>query len=274
MIAVFGSSGTLGRAIRRLVGEGKFHTREDWDLRTLRGIRRFLHDFLEGSEAVINAAAYTDVDGAEREPVLAFRINAQFPKVLAQVCREANVKLIHLSTDYVFDGEVGYYYEDDPPQPRSVYGKSKLLGEMYVLEEYPEAMVVRTSWIFGEGGRNFFSRLPLKLLAGETVFAHDLQTSSPTYAPFLARILLRMLEEDLPGGIYHITGKLPLTPFDGAILLADELNSTSRIVRSVPEGFMDIRPRSSVLLSSRYAYPMPSFIDSVRDYLATVKSLP
>lgn len=274
MVGVIGSTGTLGRAIVEIVPDIRAHSRGEFDLRNVRDVRPFLRRFLKGLSVVINAAAYTDVDGAEKDPVSATLVNADFPRALAQVCGEMGVRLFHVSTDYVFDGRVGFYYEDDYPQPLGVYGKSKLLGERYVLEENPDAVVIRTSWLYGPGGRNFFSRLPLMLLEGKEVNAHDRQVSSPTYAPFLARIILKMIEENVPGGIYHVTGRTPITPYQAAVLLADTLNSTSRIVLYDPGSSMDIRPEVSVLLSSRYRYEAPSFIGSMLEYVTRLKSLP
>ncbi len=274
MVGIIGSTGTLGRALMELMPDARVHSRRDFDLRNVKEARPFLSRFLNGLKVVINAAAYTDVDGAERDPVSATLVNADFPKVLAQVCREMGVRLFHVSTDYVFDGQVGFYYEDDYPQPLGVYGKSKLLGERYVLEENPDAVVIRTSWLYGPGGRNFFSRLPLMLLEGREIKAHDRQVSSPTYAPFLARTILKMVEKNVPGGIYHVTGRTPITPYQAAVLLADTLNSTSRIVLYDPGPSMDIRPEVSVLLSSRYRYEAPSFIGSMLEYTTRLKSLP
>ena len=274
MIGLIGSTGTLGRALKELLPILKFHSRRDFDLRRLRDAERYLRGFLRDLKFVINAAAYTDVDGAERNRVEATLVNADFPKVLARVSRDMGVRLVHVSTDYVFDGRVGFYYEDDHPQPLGVYGKSKLLGERYVLEENPDAIVIRTSWLFGPGGRNFFSRLPAMLLRGERIHAHDRQVSSPTYAPFLARVIFEMIEGDVPGGIYHITGRTPITPFQAAVLLADDLNSPSEIVRYDPGTSMGIRPRVSVLLSSRYRYTPPSFLTCMRDYVERLRTAP
>ncbi|NPB04728.1 MAG: NAD(P)-dependent oxidoreductase [Thermotogae bacterium] len=274
MIAILGSTGTLGRALRDRLKTGKFHSRDDFDLRNTKDASRFLDTFLENVNVVINAAAYTDVDGAERDPVSALLVNAQFPKLLASWCRRNGVRLIHVSSDYVFDGRVGFYAEDSLPQPLGVYGKSKLLGEIYVLEEFPEAVVVRTSWLFGPGGRNFLSRLPLKLIKGEDIYAHDEQVSVPTYSPFLAQVLLEMVENFPRGGIYHVVGSVPTTPFRAALLLASDLGSGSRL-HQLPAGVaMKIRPRSSVLLSTRLDLKPVSLVESVRSYLKKLNVTP
>ncbi len=274
MIGLIGSTGTLGRALKELLPIVRFHSRKDLDLRDLKEAEGYLRKFLKDLRFVINAAAYTDVDGAERNRAEATLVNADFPKVLAKVSREMGVRLVHVSTDYVFDGRVGFYHEDDHPQPLGVYGKTKFLGERYVLEENPDAIVIRTSWLYGPGGRNFFSRLPAMLLRGERVYAHDRQLSSPTYAPFLAKVIFEMIEGDVPGGIYHVAGRTPITPLQAAVLLADELNSPSEIVRYDPGDSMEIRPKVSVLLSSRYRYEAPSFLTCMRDYVERLRTAP
>lgn len=272
MIGVIGGTGTLGRALREVLPVIRFHSRREFDLRNVGNVEGYLRRFLRELKVVINAAAYTDVDGAEGNPVEATLVNADFPKVLARVSREMGVRLVHVSTDYVFDGKVGFYYEDDYPQPLGIYGKTKLLGERYVLEENPDAIVIRTSWLYGPGGRNFFSRLPLMLLKGEEVKAHDGQLSSPTYAPFLARIIFEMVEGEVPGGVYHVTGRFPTTPFQAAVLLGDALGSRSRILLRSPGPGMEIRPRTSVLLSSKYRYDAPSFLKCMEEYVAFLRS--
>ncbi len=272
-VAVLGASGTLGRALAEVLGNsGKYHTRKVWDLRKLEGLEDFLFAFLEDVDAVINAAAYTNVNRAEEEREEAFVLNALFPEVLARVSRSLGLKMVHVSTDYVFDGRVGFYREDDEPSPLSVYGRTKLEGERRVLGVYPDALVVRTSWLFGLGGKNFFSRLPFMLKRGEDIYAHSHQLSCPTYAPRLAGVLIGMLRAGLEGGIYHITGKTPTTPYDFALTVSALLHPTSRVVHFLPD--MSIRPRVSVLLSNRYDYPaFPLFEDFSRYYARSVAGL-
>src|SRR6185503_9365594 len=109
---------------------------------------------------VINCATTGDVDRCEREPDWAFAVNEAGPRLLARACREFNAEIVHTSTDYVFDGtKPGYYTQEDKPNPQSVYGKSKLAGEMAVREEAERFFIIRTSWLFGAGGKNFGSRL-------------------------------------------------------------------------------------------------------------------
>jgi dTDP-4-dehydrorhamnose reductase len=162
-------------------------------------------------DVLVNAAAYTHVDRCEREPEAAWRANARAPGVLAEACRRVGARLVHISTDYVFAGDARRpYREDDPPAPRSAYGRSKLAGEEGVRALCPECLVVRTSWVFGRG-RNFVAAILAQAQArrrGEAsgpLRVVDDQHGRPTYAEDLAEGLRRLLEKDARG-LYHLAG--------------------------------------------------------------------
>src|SRR5215831_11512575 len=136
---------------------------------------------------VINCAAATDVDRCEREPEWAFKANQEGPLNLARACLNTGAALVQVSTDYVFDGEKGgFYTQDDRPNPLSVYAKSKLAGESAVAAELDRACIVRSSWIFGKGGKNFGSRVVDLARSGAKLKGVIDQYSIPTYAPDLA----------------------------------------------------------------------------------------
>ncbi|HEX2484581.1 MAG TPA: dTDP-4-dehydrorhamnose reductase [Myxococcota bacterium] len=161
---------------------------------------------------LLNAAAYTDVDGCERDPVRAKTVNAQAPALLAERCREAGVRLFHVSTDYVFDGRAARpLREDDPVAPLSEYGRSKLAGERAVLAASPEFTVVRTSWVFGRG-RNFIRAILARAGAARAdpglgpLRVVDDQVGSPTWADDLAPAVLALLERG-GRGLYHLANR-------------------------------------------------------------------
>ena len=164
-------------------------------------------------DVVVNPAAYTDVDGCERDPDRAYASNALAVRHLAEACRRADAHLVHVSTDYVFDGRKGApYTEWDDPNPLSVYGRSKLAGER---EAGPAATVVRTAWVFGRSGSNFVRTVLDRAAAGEPLRFIDDQTGSPTFADDLAVVLRRLAVDRMPG-LFHVTNAGETTRYDQA----------------------------------------------------------
>lgn len=170
-------------------------------------------------DVVINAAAYTKVDRAESEPDQAYLVNEIAPGLLAKACSAREVGMVHISTDYVFDGSSAQpYAEDAPTNPLSVYGQSKQAGEQAVLAALPSAIVLRTSWLFSQFGNNFLkTMLHLGRERTELNIVSD-QIGGPSYAPHIVQVLLQLAErlnqskEDLnqqqaPSGIYHFAGE-------------------------------------------------------------------
>lgn len=166
-----------------------------------------IHDVLqrEHPDIVINAAAFNDVDGAESQILNAYAVNAMGPGDLASETAELGIPLVHVSTDYVFDGLSDRpYHEDDATNPSSVYGASKLAGEIAVRERNPRHYIVRTAWLYWESGKGFLvsmcghaARTPLRV-------AND-QVGSPTYVPHLAAAIARLIETSA-FGTYHLAG--------------------------------------------------------------------
>ena len=145
--------------------------------------------------AVLNAAAYTRVDDAERDPDEAMRVNAEGPRTLARACREEGIPIVHFSTDYVFDGRSSHPYRpDDPPSPLGAYGRSKWEGERAVREETDRHIILRTAWLFGVQGHNFVKSILRRAGNGERLRVVDDQVGSPTAADDLARAALTALE--------------------------------------------------------------------------------
>ena len=158
-------------------------------------------------DVVINCAAWTDVDGCESDPAHAERANALGPDLLARACREIDGLLITISTDYVFDGtKSGFYTQRDQPNPISIYGQSKLEGERRAQAGWARTVVVRSGYIFGEGGKNFLSTLVPRALRHERLQAISDMVGTPTYAPDLARRLRELAVLDLPG-VFHVVNR-------------------------------------------------------------------
>lgn len=213
-IAVLGNSGQLARALMRVASQCGLRAaaggRPQVDISDYRSVATFLYE--AQPRVVINAAAYTAVDKAESEPDEAFRINVEAPALLAVMCAAAGVPLIHISTDYVFDGQqTRPYVEDDTMQPLSVYGASKAAGEQAVRAGCPHHVILRTSWVYSRDGQNFL-RTMLRL-AGErdTVSVVSDQLGAPTLADDLAQAIVTISSTianaglEGPWGTYHIT---------------------------------------------------------------------
>ncbi len=155
--------------------------------------------------AVINCAAYTNVDGAETDRESATRANADGPENLALACRAVDAGFVTISTDYVFDGlNDGFYTQRDTPRPLGFYGVSKLEGERRAAAAYARTIIVRSGWIFGSGGTNFLSVMPGLLAAGKSITAIGDSYGTPTYAADLAKRLRELAALDIPG-IFHVT---------------------------------------------------------------------
>ena len=155
-------------------------------------------------DLLINAAAFANVDLCEKERDQAFRINADAPRILAEICRDKNAKLIHFSTDYVFDGgKREPYIENDPANPISVYGESKRAGEKFVLQTHDRHLVVRVSWVFGPDRPSFIDGMIKRARENEQIDAIADKFSTPTYTHDIAQMLPQFFEVDVEGGILH-----------------------------------------------------------------------
>ncbi len=167
---------------------------------------------------IINCAAYTAVDRAEDEPEKAFAINAAGPGNLAQIARDKGARLIHISTDYVFDGtKNGAYVETDPPRPLGVYARSKYQGEVKIQANIKEYFILRTAWLYGKNGSNFVATMLKLFNERDYVTVVGDQWGSPTYAPDLAEAVLEIVRRDcMAYGIYHFTNEGLITWYDFA----------------------------------------------------------
>ncbi|MGB5668106.1 MAG: dTDP-4-dehydrorhamnose reductase, partial [Maribacter sp.] len=199
----------------------------------------------------INCAAYANVEQAEKHPEKAFAINGEGVKNIALACKTNNVVLIHISTDYVFNGEkVEPYTTKDATNPINEYGKSKLLGEQYIQQILKKYYIVRTSWLYSEFGKNFYKTILEKAKTEKLLFVTDQQIGCPTHAINLAKFILEdIILKRTAFGLYHFTDGVAMTWFDFAkkIIADNNLNRTTKVVRDNNYRSFAKRPRYSVL---------------------------
>lgn len=207
-ILVTGANGQLGRCIQDAAAdfpdlEIVFASKEDLDIENLDLLKYFFSK--NTFDYCINTAAYTNVEKAESEKDKAFAINAEAVKKLAQICAEREVVLIHISTDYVFDGKKkSPYIETDPTNPINVYGASKLLGEQYIQKICKKHYIFRTSWLYSQYGHNFLKTILKYSQEGKPLTITTEQTGTPTNANDLAKAVLQVIEQDKADyGVYH-----------------------------------------------------------------------
>ena len=204
-IVVLGAGGRLGAALSREYREKHDTTgfnHAQLDLASLDEIRQTLGAI--NFDVLINAAAFTNVDACETERDRAFLINAEAPGVLAQICNAKDAKLIHFSTDYVFDGaKRAPYTEEDEANPISFYGESKLVGERKVVAAEDGHLVVRVSWVFGPDRPSFIDAMITRAQQDETIDAIADKFSTPTYTNDLAMMLPQFFDRNVEGGILH-----------------------------------------------------------------------
>jgi len=169
-------------------------------------------------DVVINCAAYTAVDKAEQDQVVADAINHLAIATLASLCAASGAKLVHVSTDYVFDGTSPVAYtEEDQPNPKSVYGVTKLAGETACLKNCPESIIIRTAWVYSEFGNNFVKTMLRLMSERDTLSVVNDQVGSPTYAADLAQVILTILDSTRwESGIYHYSNAGEISWFDFA----------------------------------------------------------
>ncbi|WP_224653595.1 dTDP-4-dehydrorhamnose reductase [Pectobacterium versatile] len=207
-ILLTGANGQLGRCFQdRLPAEWEILATDaaELDITDLQNVEQAVKAFQP--DAIVNAAAYTAVDKAESEPELAEKINVTGPENLAIAASKQNIRLVHVSTDYVFDGNATEpYREDSETNPLSVYGKTKLAGEQAVAKASSEAIIIRTAWVFSEYGNNFVKTMLRLAKERDTLSVVNDQRGCPTYAGDLAQAIISLLEENAESGIYHYCG--------------------------------------------------------------------
>jgi dTDP-4-dehydrorhamnose reductase len=225
----------------------------------------------ERPDAVVNCAAYTDVDGAEDDPDAAMRVNAEGARYVALAAAEVGASVVYPSTDYVFDGDKGApYVESDIPRPLSAYGRSKAAGEAETAAANPRYYIVRSSWLFGTAGRNFVeTMLAVGADGGDVVVVRD-QVGCPTYAAHLADALVRLIDTSALG-IHHIAGAGECSWYELAQEIFEQAGVQCRVMSMTTAelGRPAPRPAYSVLATERReAIHLPEWREGLQSYLA------
>jgi dTDP-4-dehydrorhamnose reductase len=254
-VLVTGAAGMLGH---RVVAEARDlgHTAlptdiDDLDLTDEGAVRERVA--AEGPHAIVNCAAYTDVDGAESDEALATRVNAGAAANVARACAASGAMLVHVSTDYVFSGDADRpYVETDEPAPRTAYGRSKLAGEQAVAESGAHHAICRTAWLYGAGGKNFVDTMLSLAEDRDEVSVVTDQVGSPTWTGHLAPALIEVAERGATG-IHHLAGAGQCSWYELAVELFDAAGVHCRVLPTTSEAFVRPAPRPaySVLAAER-----------------------
>lgn len=279
-VAVTGAAGQLGRALVSRLGARVAWSggRDALDVRDPAAVARVLDH--ARPNVVINAAAFNDVDGAESDPASAMAVNAAGPSHLARACRQRGALLVHVSTDYVFDGAKREpYREEDCPRPLSVYGVSKLAGCLLVAAADGPHLIVRTSGVFGPGGNrvkggSFVERIVGRARAGQPLRVVGDQVFSPTYAPDLAEALVVLVDRGARG-LLHVTnsGSCSWHQLAVAALEVAGVRASVEEIRSRDLGAPARRPAYSVLANDRARAaglaPLRPWRDALAEFLGS-----
>lgn len=284
-ILLTGAVGMLGQDVRR-VGERGGHDLilvdlPELDITDERAVEAFYER--EQPQATINCAAYTNVDGAESNREAAHAVNADGAGNLARAAAGIGTSLLHISTDYVFDGTAPLdaagqprpYVESDPTGPRSVYGETKLAGEQQVLAASPAHAVVRTAWLYGVDGPNFVATMLRLAGEREEVQVVDDQIGSPTWSGHLAPAIVGLIERGV-GGLVHLTGagEVSWNGFAKEIFRQAEVDCRVEAIASSEMARPAPRPAYSVLETERDdVLPMGPWQDGLAGYLAALNGM-
>ena len=253
-LLVTGSSGQLGQCLKQLLLSATdischFAAREDLDITNSDELQRFFSD--HNFDYCINTAAYTNVEKAESEQKEAFLINAEGAYSLAKACKKHNVVLLHISTDYVFDGMAKTpYQEQDPTNPLNVYGASKLKGEQHIVDTWNKHFIIRTSWLYSQYGQNFLNSMLQFAKQKKALTITTQQKGTPTNANDLAQLLVTIIKTgNARYGVYHFSNQGEATWYDfaKAIFKATGEIDTVNLAKTEHYATFAKRPSYSVL---------------------------
>ena len=278
---VFGASGQLGVELVRELKSRDYEVaawdRAHADITDAGAVERALANF--DAQAVFNCAAYNQVDVAEKEPQAAFQVNAMAVRNLALACRQIDARLVHFSTDYVFDGTASRpYVEEDATHPLGAYAVSKLAGELFAQAYLDRPLIVRTSGVFGPGGlvtaRGNFVELMLRMAgSGRPIRVVEDHVASPTFAPYLAARTADLVEHNA-AGVFHAGGGAPTSWFDFAKMIFEvaglkpELQRTNEREYRTPARRPKYSPLSNAKMEKSGIAPMPPLRQAVETYFS------
>jgi dTDP-4-dehydrorhamnose reductase len=236
-IVITGAGGQLGSCLAALAAdqgrESLALTSSQWNITDPAAAA----SIVKSGDVVINCAAYTNVDGAESDEAAAYAVNVAGPEHIAHACGRAGAQFLHVSTDYVFNADSGCaapFEPTDDTSPQGVYGRSKRAGEVAVLAALPEAVVVRTAWVYTGGTGKDFVAVMRRLAAGDgPIDVVDDQTGSPTYVGDLAAALLQIADDRVPGPILHAANEGAVSRFEQARAVFEECGADPSRVRPV-----------------------------------------
>ncbi len=231
IVAVLGGRGMLGTELAELCRnhgyEVRVHDLPEFDISDIEHLRRAV----DAADAIVNCAAYTNVDGAESQPQLAHRVNAEAVGRLGELARAGGKWVLHFSTDFVFDGRLDRpYAETDAPDPISEYGRSKLAGERLLGSSGCDQCIMRLQWTYGANGNNFITKLVRRAAAGGTVSVVDDQVGAPTAVGEVAKAACRMIEGRVTG-LYHFAAGGYASRYDVAAFAFERLSLPARLQR-------------------------------------------
>ncbi|GAB2762610.1 dTDP-4-dehydrorhamnose reductase [Salinimicrobium soli] len=272
-ILVTGASGQLGQCLKHVSHryqefEFTFATSEDLDLSQFAVVRAYMarNEF----DYCINCAAYTKVEQAEKEQEMAYLINAEAVKNLAQTCHENDCTLVHFSTDYVYDGKKhSAYSEEDETEPLNVYGASKLLGEQYIVEHLEKYFIFRVSWLYSDVGKNFFNTIRSKAEQEEDLKIVASQTGTPTNAYDLAEFVLEIISRGSTDyGTYNYSNLGEASWYDFAAEILKHCEKKGSLEKSEDFPTLATRPEYSVLDKQKamdtFKVPIPEWKESLK----------
>lgn len=273
---IFGNKGQLGKEFTNIFQQNSIqhsgYDIDEIDIADRDAVNALIDK--EKPNIIINCAAYNLVDKGEKDFHTAFKANALGPKNLAEASKNRGIFLVHYSTDYVFDGQKkdGQYSENDAPNPLSVYGKSKLSGELFVQEVNPDHLIFRVSWVYGEGSQNFIHKFLGWAKANDTLNIVDDEISTPCSTTTIAQTTLLALERDITG-LYHLTNSGFCSRYQWTQLINDHLN-LGKIIKAtsidnfeLPAERPKYSPMSNKKLSEELGISIESWQSALKKFL-------